>query len=429
MRYRRTACARWTGLFITFLLSASLSAQLRQIDTAKLPHDPRVQKAYSNVLPVEPMVHDWRAQWGFPTPKAEVAALLTSSLHDLQSAEAAAPQNEEIFLFAGLVAHFAYNVDADGTYEVAVQDLEKAGKLAPGDYRAGWFLGIHQCQSNEAKAGMERMLAVEEHTPWKDLPMDFWDDYIACSDVTLMPAHTLRALHRAVDVGGPASKYSSWVETTGKRYILTDSETNYDVRKAWRAANEKDGTRFTSELCGLEFSVPGKFKVGLSDVAKGVCTIQFETGPYPSKSGSSTPTLLVLTRGAKPQEKLGDFVQSILKARYPLARATAVPSCPADSCLSFDIVDRSMYQSEGGGHLLVAAFAEQAPDFPGLLFERPSEPPKGQAGGEVTYYHPVERLHRLPGTLYSIVLLDSNASIFERAEADFSALVRSLRLD
>jgi hypothetical protein len=124
---------------------------------------------------------------------------------------------------------------------------------------------------------------------------------------------------------------------------------------------------------------------------------------------------------------LEDFVRSILKVRYPLARAIAVPTCPADRCLAFDVLDKSMYHSEGGGHLLVAAFAEEAPDFPGLLFERPSEPPKGKPG--TTYYHPVERLHRLPGTLYSIVLLDCNAAIFEKAAADFSSLVRSIRLD
>jgi hypothetical protein len=373
------------------------------------------------------MARDWRAKWDFETPKQQVAAVLTSSLHDLQSAAAATPQNEEILLLAGIVAHFAYNVDVDDTDDVAVESFNKAQKLAPTDYRARWFLGIHQCQTRETQAGMEQMLAVEAQTPWKELPLDFWDDYIGCSDLTLMPAHTLRALDRAMQVGGSSSQYSSLVDRTRKRYILTDSETHYDLRKAWRGANENDSTRFTSELCGVEFSVPGKFRVGLSDVEKGVCTIQFETGPYPSKSGTSTPTLLVLTRVAKPQEMLEDFVRSILKARYPLARAIAAPSCLASRCLAFDIVDKDMYQSEGGGHLLVAAFAEEAPDFPGLLFERPSELPKGKPG--LTYYHPEERLHRLPGTLYSIVLLDSNASIFEKAAADFSYLVRSIRLD
>ena len=78
---------------------------------------------------------------------------------------------------------------------------------------------------------------------------------------------------------------------------------------------------------------------------------------------------------------------------------------------------------------LLVAFASQPPEFPGLLFEKPEVPPKAQAGEKVTYYHPNEKLRRLPGTLYSIVLLDSNGSIFEKAKDDFAYLLKSIRLD
>jgi hypothetical protein len=88
-----------------------------------------------------------------------------------------------------------------------------------------------------------------------------------------------------------------------------------------------------------------------------------------------------------------------------------------------------MYQSEGGGHLLVVGFAEQPPDFPGLLFEKPDAPPKANSGDKVTSYRPTEKLHRLPGILYTVVELDSNASIFEKAAADFQYLLKSIQLD
>ena len=88
-----------------------------------------------------------------------------------------------------------------------------------------------------------------------------------------------------------------------------------------------------------------------------------------------------------------------------------------------------MYQSEGGGHLLVVGFAEQSPDFPSLLFERSDAPPKANLGDKVAAYRPTEKLHRLPGTLYSVVELDSNASIFEKAAADFQYFLKSIQLD
>ena len=164
----------------------------------------------------------------------------------------------------------------------------------------------------------------------------------------------------------------------------------------------------------------------IRDVAKGTCVSVIETGPYPSKSGQGTPTILVLSRTPKPQKRFDDFVLSFLK-KYPSARPTTAPSCPSDKCVAFEIVTDTMYQSEGGGHLLVVGFAEQPPDFPGLLFEKPDAPPKDSSGDKV--YHPIEKLHRLPGVLYTVVILDSNDSIFEKAAADFQYLVKSIQLD
>jgi hypothetical protein len=224
---------RWIVFVSTLLLSADLCAQLRQINPAKLPQDERVQTAYSNVRPIESMAHNWSPTWAYDTPKTQVASLLTSSLRDLRSAETAAPQNEELLLFTGIVAHLAYNVDVEDTYEVAVQSFEKANKLAPADYRPEWFLASHRCQSNELKAGMEEMLAIETRNPWQQLPVGFWDDYINCSTMSLMPAHTLRAVDHAVHLGEDPSSYGSAVGIAQKRYKSTDANTTYDAHDAY----------------------------------------------------------------------------------------------------------------------------------------------------------------------------------------------------
>jgi hypothetical protein len=63
------------------------------------------------------------------------------------------------------------------------------------------------------------------------------------------------------------------------------------------------------------------------------------------------------------------------------------------------------------------------------VFEKPDEPPKAKSGDQVTYYHPIEKLHRLRGVRYSIALLDSNGSSFEKAKSDFEYLLESMRLD
>ena len=374
------------------------------------------------------MVHSWRSTWAYDTPKTQVASLLSSTLSDLRSAEAVAPQNEELLLLTGLVAHLAYNVDVADTYEVAVESFEKASKLAPADYRPEWFLASQRCQSNEFKTGMEQMLALEARNPWQKLPVDFWDDYINCSTMSLMPAHTLRAIDHAVHLGGDSSGYKSAIDIAQNRYKSTDASSTYAAHDAWQATQGERDVLFTSQVCGLGFSAHSDWHMDIRDVAKGTCVSMIEAGPYPSKTGQSTPTILVLTRIANPQEQLDDFVQSFLK-EYPAARPMTSPSCPSDKCLAFEIVTNTMYQPEGGGHFLVVGFAERPPDFPGLLFERPEPPPITNTGAKVTYYRATEKLHRLPGTLYTVVELDSNSSIFDKAAEDFRYVLNSIQLD
>jgi hypothetical protein len=422
------SCRSWIMVFASFLTSGAAYAQLAQIRQAKLPQDEPVKTAYSKVLPVESMAHDWNPKWAHDTPKEQVVAILTSSLLDLRSAETREPENAELFLLTGLVAHLAYNVDVEEAYQTAVDSLEQAHKLAPGDYRAGWFLGMHRCQSDDVKGGMEQLLGVENQVPWQQLPIEFWNDYMTCSTVSLMPAHTLRAVDYAMQLGASPAAYYSLVDIAHKRYKSTDAETTYPAHNAWRADEGEHDIRFTSQLCGVAFSTHRDWHMDIRDVTKGTCLAIIETGPYPSKTGQSVPTLLLLTRPPKFQETLNDFVQSFLK-KYPTARQVAPTSCPSDKCVAYEIISNVMYQPEGGGHLLLLGFAGQPTDFPGLFFEKPEAPPKGKSGDKLTYYVANERLNRLPGVLYTIVELDSNDSIYPKAATDFQYLLKSIQLD
>lgn len=416
-------------LLIFFLgaFSANACAQLRQIDPTKLPQDQRVQTVLSKVRPIEHMAHNWEEQWRYDTPKTQVASLLSSSLKDLRSVGNSASENEEFLLLTGIVAHLAYNLDVKKSYEVAVQSFERAQKLAPADYRPEWFLAAHRCQSSELKTGMEEMLGVESQRDWRELPVDFWDDYIHCSTLSFMPAHTLRAVDHATHHGESPSSYGSAVEIAKSRYQTTDASTTYPASDAWQATEQTAEVQFASEICGLGFSARGHWHIDNRDVTNGSCVSTIETGPYPSKAGQDTPTILILSRPPKPQEQLDDFVQSLIK-KYPSPHSFTTPYCPSDKCVAFEIVTDTMYTSEGGAHMIVVGFAAQEPEFPGLLFEKPWALPT-PIPKKPTHYRPDRRLHRLPGVIYTVVLLDSNASIFEKAMEDFRFVLQSVRLD
>ena len=324
----------WMILFVSLLCSRAGHAQLSQIDPAKLPQNERVQDAFSKALSVESMARNWNADWHFDTPKQQVASILISSLQDLQSAEAGSPKNSELFLLSGLVAHFAYNVDVEDAYKTAVESLQRAHGIAPNDYRSEWFLGMHHCQADEIEKGMEQMLSVESQVPWQQLPEDFWDDYTTCATLALMPAHNLRAADHAVALGASLTKYDSVVDMANKRYRLTDTETSYAAHDVWQGTKQTGEVQFRSQLCGLGFSAHRDWHVDVRDVAKGTCIVSMETGPYASREGHSTPTLLLLTQCAKPQETLDDFVSSFVN-KYPSARQIQTTSCPTEKCVAF----------------------------------------------------------------------------------------------
>ncbi len=414
-------------VFMT-LASVQVSAQLRQIDSSKLPSDERVRTAYSDAFSVEQYSRGWTNDWKYEIPKDKVISTLKASLHTLMSTQANAPQNEELLVLTGLVARLAYNVDIDEAYDIALKSFDSAHRLIPGDYRPEWFAGIHRCQASDIKAGMEQLLAVEDRIPWRQLPVDFWDDYITCSTVSLMPAHTMRAVSYVVQLGADRSGYNFAMEVAQKRYKITHADGTYPSSETWRAETHKDVVHFTNQVCGIGFSSRPDWHLSLGDVTNGACASNIEGDSYSGPSGNSTPNILVLAKVAQAGQALEDFVRLALGGRFVHATVTKASFCPTDGCLAYEVVDQDVYQDRGGEHLLVVAFANPAPEVPGLLFEKPDEPPKASAGG-VHYYHPDERWSRLPGTLYSLVLLDSNGEIYKKAMGDFHYVLKSIQLD
>jgi hypothetical protein len=243
--------AKRIALAILLLTSALAFADLKEIRQDKLPNDPDIQAAYAEVVSIESMVEQWSQTWRYSTPKEEVVARVSSSLSRLRKAAAASPENAELLLLAGLVAHYAYNLDVEDTHSVAVAWLEKAGKLAPDDYRPRWFLGDHKCQAGEITDGMEKFLSVENRSRWDQLPAGFWDDYLSCANLANMPAHALQAADRANKLNPQnASSRQPLVDAFHRRFKTPDPATTYDPKDLWRADRSKPDVRLVSPVLG-----------------------------------------------------------------------------------------------------------------------------------------------------------------------------------
>lgn len=411
--------------------TTSAFSQIRQIDRSKLPQNPEVQHAYKDLLPIDQFARTPEATWRSPVPKPEVESRFLLALHTLQKAQQQSPDNKELEIFTGLVAHLAYNLGIEEARDPALYLLQSQ---VSADFRAAWFLGIHQCQSNNPVAGMQLLLRVE--TSSNPPTGDFWQDYAICAGIANMPVHAVRAYDKARKAPD-APPIDDQMEQIARDRIKPGSITSsYPAKQAWREEKIAGGTRFTSNLCGVSFAtrVTSHLNANLTDVAHGTCPVTFNTDQYPSRFGPSSASLLLVTQAARPGESLEAFSQRILETfshgllkdpreanRTPLAGI----QCPVAICLSSEIITNKLYKSEGGAHLLAVFFQSGQPTDPGLRFETPQPLPKVSNNSA----QPEETPQRFDGTLYTFVTLDANQDIYPRARPDFDDLLKSIVVD
>src|SRR6185437_1540156 len=345
-------------LGLTFLIAClPCSSQLRDIDANKLPQSPAVQAAYRSAQQLAPYANTWSLNWNYDIPKAQVQDKLADDLGILSKALQSDPSNHEFQLLTGLVAHFAYNLNDEAAFQIATDNLTKAAAAHPTDIRGEWFLGIHQCQALQVVDGMNRLLSLEDK--FKNLPADFWDDYITCASVAVLPAHTRRAIDHAVASGQPPERFKALSDIANSRYKTADLAKTIGAHDAWTAEKlPNDRVSFTSRLCGVSFTANGNWEAQINDLTKGVCSA---TSSPPAKKGEAAATFLLMAKAPSEAQTLDDFAQSFAKNHNAQVTVAFDLPCPVEHCVSLDLVVPDMYPTQGGGHILLVAFGRDQP--------------------------------------------------------------------
>jgi hypothetical protein len=355
-----------------------------------------------------------------------VASRFLLALHTLENAQKQAPTNKELQLFTGLVAHLAYNLDIEEAYDPAMKFLQAQ---ASEGFRAAWFLGIHQCQSNNPVGGMQQLLRVETSSP--SLPSAFWQDYANCAGVTNMPVHAVRAYDRAKSAGDGTPNDAQLEQVARNRLKRSDPTASYPAKQVWYAQQTEDRVLFTSNICGESFTAKANSPVNINEVSKGSCTVIVTSEKYPTRDGHATASLLVLTQIPREAESLEAYSQRMLNnPRYEGKTALTGVPCPVTTCIAFEIITDKLYKSEGGAHLIAVFFQSNQPDYPGLRFETPLSLPKAPSGSnQPTFFTSEATLQRFNGPLYTFVALDANQDIYPRSRTEFDDLLKSLVID
>ena len=99
------------AVILFLLLALPAGAELAAIHAAALPQETSVLAALDDATQLEAYSSSFTQEWRFPVSKDEVATRLGKDLGFLQASLKSHPQNVELLLLTGLVAHYAYNVD------------------------------------------------------------------------------------------------------------------------------------------------------------------------------------------------------------------------------------------------------------------------------------------------------------------------------
>jgi hypothetical protein len=412
------------------LLTACIPAHedLAAIQSERLPQTASVLSAFDDAQQLEPYTDHWSSNWDYPVAKQTVANRLGMYLGILKAAVKEHPDNEELLLLTALVAHYAYNVDADNAQDLVLQSLIEAAKLRPSDIRPEWFRADFLCQTDDPVPGANAFLALEATHQRQDLPAGFWDDYLACALVTNMPAHVLRAADNLAEIHAASNHLrTSYTNLARERFVSVDPSKTYDAKQAWYSTPAGSDWDFTSTACGLRFRVRANWRTDRLEVQEGVCAVVFSTGPYKAQSGPLSPEIFIIVRRPEDQETLADFLRRFTQ-KGTFKSATPL-HCPSTACLAMNGFQPGVYGKDGDSLPRVVALEQDQPQYPGLLFESPEGPPTSPSTSGVQYFRPDQTLQRMPGKLYYLIGLDTASSIEPQAVRDFEFFLQHVQVE
>ncbi|MGA8090015.1 MAG: hypothetical protein WCA10_22275 [Terracidiphilus sp.] len=423
----RRTFALLSTLLVAFSATPAL-ADIAAIHADALPQETSVLAALDDARQLEPYASAWTNKWDYAIAKKNVADRLDKDLGFLGAALQKHPDNEELALLAGLVAHYAYNLDVPDSHEKAVAAFETARKLAPNDFRASWFHASLFCQTLETKPGAQEFLAIEAAHPWDQLPASFWGDYMACATITSMPAHVLRAPAYLDKLHVPMTQMQTFlVDTAQKRFDPYDPGKEYQPKDVWQAEKSGDDIQFTATLCGARLITPGNWSVNQMAFNNGSCVAWFYSGPYKAVTKDLRPSILLMVQRPPPGQSLDEYAKKFMhKGKFEQFVASR---CPATTCLAMKGVQPGMYKGDGDGHGHILVFERDEPEFPGLLFESPWEPPQTDPNKGLQYFHPTQTQKRIPGRLFYVVILDLAASIETPSMKDYDLFLKNLTVE
>lgn len=331
----------------------------------------------------------------------------------------------ELLLLKGLTAHYAYNLDQQVYFDVAVDSLQKARKALPADCRPLWFLGNHYTKGAEAEKGVPFLKQATQQCGDK-LPLEFWEDYAYAALIAAMPATGKYALDqvRRRNSGALTAKVKSVEEGVTRRLVAPLPGKEYTAEDVWQFGQNEGVVRFVNSMYGFMINIPGNWNTAPLGVRNGSSGI----GLRLPMQGKWPPPLevVVYVSPVSPETVPAKVLRGFLaKAGRKSFEPIAGPGVPVGE--KFLWLDS---RQKKGSRVLAGILRRQQPAYPGLVLESPHNIPQQKADQQSPlYYAPVEQLTRVPGELDYIIMIEGAPAAFDMGRADLEFLLRHVVIE
>ena len=402
-------------LFFLTLNTVRVFANVNYIDISKISSDKEIVTAFNFIKANKHYYDHWTAEWNYDKPKEN----LTNHLREYyKNFSALSKKNAETYLLLGDIAHYLYNMNDEEYFSRAVKNYEEAIKNDPKDFRAYWFLAYHYALSNVPISAIDNFKKAEKLLPKKQ-PADFWNDYAWAAAVANMPSHCIYAMDKVKSISGKQGSFQQQLgETIYKRIVPVDKKQSYDKKDIW-TASQGDKITFISRPLGIKIPIDTIWDLQIYDYQNNQAVFIIEPSTIANKNGREIGyTIAILMKTVNDNDKLEDYVNNFV-SKYPNKKKINF-SDKYDKMVAYEIIDKTMYQDMGGGHLYMIGIERSEPKYPGLLLEDPIPMPKNT--DEVNYYRASESKGRFKGKIFYLIMFDSCEDIYQQSFSIFKSL-------
>lgn len=397
-------------IFLCLLMDSICYANIHAIDFSKVGYPTSLQSSIDYLKKNEGLYNHWSPQWKYDIKKESVINELASLYAKIDQLSS---KNLETFLLLGDIAHFIYNLDQEPYYQKALDNYKLAVQLAPDDYRVYWFLANHYALSNQPILAIETYQKALEYPACKSIGY-FWFDYSQACIPAGMTSTGIYAAEQANKLQ-PSEFLANEIRQIKKSIVQPKTDTTIQAKNMWSFAGKIDGKIvLANRVLGIRLAIDSNWHLQPSDFSNGTAAVPLEPETIISKKNNQPIgySILILAKVPQHGQTLKSFLMMFSKKYDSLKPVQLTDKYPG--IIGYEVLDKSIYQNIGGGHMYMLAFERDEPDYPGIVLETAnSQLAKGAKG--LSYYRLDGQFTRLKSKIYYLVMLDTCGDIHDES--------------